>query len=180
MRRRSPARPDTFTGRPAAKVTTSRIGSSVTAVPRSGCRAISSTGIAVNTTARNSSLLVSTWRRLSPSSFASTSATVALANSDGCRLNTPRSIQRREPPRTAPKNITKTSSPTARCRRGATCRRASDSRRPARRPSASGRGHGVELRPVDAARTAGRAVDHREPDATERDHAAISSQSMWK
>ena len=68
--------------------------------------------MAVRMAAMNSSWLVIEGLRLSPSSFASTSASVALANSDGCRLNNPRSIQRREPPCTDPKNITIASSTT--------------------------------------------------------------------
>ena len=98
-----------FIGMPATYATTSRIGSSVTAVPRSGWRAMIRNGTAVSEAAMNRSLLVSAGRRSSPSIFASISASMALANSDGCRLKKPRSIQRREPPRTEPKNSTPTS-----------------------------------------------------------------------
>ena len=45
-------------------------------------------------------------RRLSAKNLASTSASVALANSEGCRLSGPKSIQRRDPPRTTPRKST--------------------------------------------------------------------------
>jgi hypothetical protein len=63
-------------------------------------------GIAVSAPAMSRSTRVTVVRRLSPKNLASTSATAALANSDGWRLNDPRSIQRREPPRTAPNRST--------------------------------------------------------------------------
>jgi hypothetical protein len=58
------------------------------------------------------SLRVTAPRRLSPKNFARTSASVAFANSDGCRFMGPRSIHRREPPRTTPNTSTPTSSAT--------------------------------------------------------------------
>jgi hypothetical protein len=99
-----------FIGMPATYATTSRIGSNVAAVPRSGCRRMSRNGTAVSAAAMNRSLLVRAGRRSSPSILASISASTAFANSDGCRLNMPRSIHRRDPPRTAPMNSTASSS----------------------------------------------------------------------
>ena len=92
---------------PATKATAKRIGISVTAVPRSGWRAMTSSGTAVSAPAIEQ-VDARERRRAgsSPKNLASTSASAALANSDGCRLNGPRSIQRREPPRTAPKKST--------------------------------------------------------------------------
>ena len=60
---------------------------SVTAVPRSGCRAIRMNGTAAIAPAMSRSSRVMAPRRLSPKNFASTSASAALANSDGCRLS---------------------------------------------------------------------------------------------
>src|SRR5258705_43736 len=54
-------------------------GMSVTAVPRSGCRATSRSGTAVSAPAMARSSRVIAPRRLSPKNFASTSASAALA-----------------------------------------------------------------------------------------------------
>ena len=78
----------------------------VTAVPRSGWRMMSSTGSSARPPAIARSASVGLPRRLSPKYFASTSATAMRANSEGWRLKKPSGIQRRAPPRTTPKNIT--------------------------------------------------------------------------
>ena len=95
---------------PATNATANATGMSVAAVPRSGCLAMMKSGTAVIAPTMMRSTCVTAPRRLSPRNLASTSASAALANSDGWRLNEPRSIQRRDPPRTAPKNSTYSSS----------------------------------------------------------------------
>ena len=168
-----------FTGRPAANVTTSRIGSNVTAVPRSGWRAIRRTGIAVNTTARNSSLLPRNRRRLSRQ-FRQHERDCGLRELGRLQIEHAESIQRREPPRTAPKGD-EDEQPNE--------RDVDDVRLVGERPVVDdergghrhqSQGHGVQLRPVDAAGSASRAVDHGQTDTTQREDAGDEAQSMWK
>ena len=71
-------------GMPATKAPAKRTGTSVTAVPRSGCRAMSTSGTTVIAPAISRSLRPTPPRRPSAKNLASTRASVALANSDGC------------------------------------------------------------------------------------------------
>jgi hypothetical protein len=67
---------------------------------------MSTSGTTVIAPAISRSLRATPPRRPSAKNFASTSASAALANSEGCRLSGPKSIQRRDPPRTTPRKST--------------------------------------------------------------------------
>ncbi len=83
-----------FIRRPARKAMPKHTGISVTAVPRSGCRAISSSGTPAKMPAMTRSPVLRAPRRFSPKNIASISARVMRPNSDGWRLNGPMAIQR--------------------------------------------------------------------------------------
>ena len=83
-----------FIRSPARYAMPKQTGISVTAVPRSGCRAMSRNGTAAKAPAIARSPVLRAPRRFSPKNIASISATVTRPNSDGCRLNGPTSIQR--------------------------------------------------------------------------------------
>ena len=90
---------------PARYAMAMNTGTSVTAVPRSGSFAMSPSGMSVRTPPITRSVHCGS-PPFSPKNLASTSATPTLANSDGCRLNTLRKIQRRAPICVVPKNRT--------------------------------------------------------------------------
>ena len=88
----------------------SPIGSSTSAEPRSGSLRISTNGSSIIPRAfqKVSSTRNSSIGRLRKCAWATMKA--SFANSDGCRLNRPRSNQRRAPNRTVPTNNTAASS----------------------------------------------------------------------
>ncbi len=87
---------------PARYATPKNTGNSVTAVPRSGCLAISSRGTAVNMPPTTRSLVFRAPRRFSPRYIARISATTRRANSEGCRLKEPTVIHRWRPSVSSP------------------------------------------------------------------------------
>jgi hypothetical protein len=93
-------------GMPARKAWRRGTAPSVTAVPRSGCRAMSTSGTTVIAPAISRSFRRHAAAPALGEELRQHERQRRFANSEGCRLRGPKSIQRRDPPRTTPRKST--------------------------------------------------------------------------